>query len=149
MPLTDPDTRRRRRGARGFTLLELLVVLVLLGIIGAIVAPQFLGKAGDAKRKAAKLEIDQIGQALDLYKLETGRYPTTQEGLQALVQPMSGVNNWAGPYLKKGVVPKDPWGNEYLYASPGDQGRPYEIVSYAGDGREGGEGEAKDVRSSD
>jgi general secretion pathway protein G len=136
-----------KRRERGFSLLELLAVLVILGILAGIFAPKFLGQAESAKRKAAKLEIDQIGQSLDLYKLEIGKYPTTQEGLAALVTAPSGTTNWNGPYLKKTTVPKDPWGNEYKYVSPGDQNRPYDIVSLGGDGKEGGEGDGKDITS--
>jgi general secretion pathway protein G len=132
---------------RGFSLLELLAVLVILGILAGIFAPKFLGQAESAKRKAAKLEIDQIGQSLDLYKLEIGRYPTSQEGLAALVTAPSGTSSWNGPYLKKTSVPKDPWGNEYKYVSPGDQNRPYDIVSLGGDGKEGGDGDGKDITS--
>jgi general secretion pathway protein G len=143
MSILNPSQRRDR----GFSLLELLAVLVILGILAGIFAPKFLGQAESAKRKAAKLEIDQIGQSLDLYKLEVGRYPTTQEGLQALVTAPSGAANWNGPYLKKTSVPKDPWGNEYKYVAPGDQSRPYDILSFGGDGKEGGDGEGKDITS--
>ena len=131
----------------GFSLLELLAVLVILGILAGVFAPKFLGQAESAKRKAAKLEIDQIGQSLDLYKLEIGRYPTTQEGLAALVTAPAGVTNWNGPYLKKTTVPKDPWGNEYKYTSPGAENRPYDIVSFGSDGKEGGDGDGKDITS--
>ena len=133
--------------ARGFSLLELLAVLVILGILAGVFAPKFLGQAESAKRKAAKLEIDQIGQSLDLYKLEIGRYPTTQEGLAALVTAPAGTTNWNGPYLKKTTVPKDPWGNEYKYVSPGAENRPYDIISMGGDGKEGGDGDGKDITS--
>ena len=135
------------RGHRGFSLLELLVVLLLLGAFAGIFAPKIFGQAEKAKQKAAKLEIDQIGQALDLYKLEIGRYPTSQEGLQSLMVAPSGVANWNGPYLKRNVVPKDPWSNEYKYVSPGDQNRPYDIISLGSDGKEGGDGDAKDINS--
>lgn len=135
------------RNSRGFSLLELLVVLLLLGAFAGIFAPKIFGQAEKAKQKAAKLEIDQIGQALDLYKLEIGRYPTGQEGLQALMVAPSGVSNWNGPYLKRNVVPKDPWSNEYKYVSPGDQNRPYDIISLGSDGKEGGDGDAKDINS--
>lgn len=135
------------RNSRGFSLLELLVVLLLLGAFAGIFAPKIFGQAEKAKQKAAKLEIDQIGQALDLYKLEIGRYPTSQEGLQSLMVAPSGVSNWNGPYLKRNVVPKDPWSNEYKYVSPGDQNRPYDIISLGSDGKEGGDGDAKDINS--
>jgi len=133
------------RGVRGMTLIEILVVLVLLAVITGIVAGNFIGKGEKAKADAAKIEIGQISQTLDLYKLEIGRYPTTQEGLQALIAAPAGVSNWNGPYWKKNTVPKDPWGNEYRYASPGASGVPYDIVSYGADGKEGGEGPNKDI----
>ena len=132
---------------RGFSLLELLVVLLLLGTFAGIFAPKLFGQAEKAKRNAAKLEIDQIGQGLDLFKLEVGRYPTSQEGMAALVTAPSGVSNWNGPYLKRSSVPKDPWSNEYKYVSPGDQNRPYDVVSLGPDGKEGGEGDNKDITS--
>jgi len=135
-----------RRAARGMTLIEILVVIVLIGLVMGVLASNFIGKGEEAKRKLAKIEIDQIGQTLDLYKLETGRYPTTQEGLQALIAAPSGVANWNGPYWKKGTIPKDPWTNEYKYASPGAHG-PYDIVSYGPDGKEGGDGADKDITS--
>ena len=135
-----------RAGQQGMTLIEILVVLVLIGLVLGIVGGNYLGRGEKAKADAARIEIGQIGQTLDLYKLETGRYPSTQEGLQALVQNPSGVSNWNGPYWKKSTLPKDPWGNEYLYASPG-QNTPYDIMSHGSDGREGGEGPAKDISS--
>ena len=135
-------------GERGMTLIEILVVLVLIGIVLGIVGGNFIGKGEKAKADAAKIEIGQIGQTLDLYKLETGRYPSTQEGLQALVSAPPGVSNWNGPYWKKQAVPKDPWGNDYRYAAPGPNNAPYEIMSYGADGREGGEGPNRDITSS-
>ena len=139
--------RTRNGHARGFSLLELLVVLLLLGAFAGIFAPKIFGQAEKAKRNAAKLEIDQIGQGLDLFKLEIGRFPTSQEGLAALVTAPSGVSNWNGPYLKRSTVPKDPWSNEYKYVSPGDQNRPYDIISLGPDGKEGGDGDNKDITS--
>ena len=130
------------------TLIEILVVLVLIGIVLGIVGGNFIGRGEKAKADAAKIEIGQIGQALDLYKLETGRYPSTQEGLQALVGAPSGVANWNGPYWKKAQLPKDPWGNEYRYSAPGQKGA-YDILSLGADGKEGGEGANKDIASSD
>ena len=135
-----------RRGTRGMTLIEILVVIVLIGLVMGVLASNFIGKGEEAKRKLAKIEIDQIGQTLDLYKLETGRYPNTQEGLQALIAAPAGVNNWNGPYWKKGTVPKDPWTNEYKYTSPGAHGA-YDIISYGPDGKEGGDGPDKDITS--
>jgi len=128
------------------TLIEILVVLVLIGVVMGIVGGNFIGQGESAKRKAAKIEIEQIGQTLDLFKLEVGRYPTSQEGLQALITAPAGLTNWNGPYWKKGTVPKDPWGNEYKYASPGQHGA-YDIVSLGADGKEGGDGPNKDITS--
>jgi general secretion pathway protein G len=133
-------------GIRGMTLIEILVVLTLIGIVMGIVGGNYLGQGEKAKQKAAKIEIEQIGQTLDLFKLEVGRYPTTQEGLQALITAPTGVSNWNGPYWKKNTLPKDPWTNEYKYASPGQHGA-YDIWSYGADGKEGGEGVNKDVTS--
>ena len=134
--------------ARGMTLIEILVVLVLIGVVLGVVGGNFIGKGEKAKADAAKIEIGQIGQTLDLYKLEVGRYPSTQEGLQALIAAPPGVSNWNGPYWKKTTTPKDPWGNDYRYAAPGQNNAPYEISSYGADGREGGEGANKDISSS-
>ena len=133
-----------RRAQRGMTLIEILVVLVLIAIVMGIVGGNFIGQGEEAKRKAAAIEIGQIGQALDLYKLEIGRYPTTQEGLQALITAPTGTANWNGPYWKKTTLPKDPWTNEYKYTSPGAKGA-YDIISFGADGKEGGEGPAKDI----
>ena len=132
------------RAVRGMTLIEILVVLVLIGVVLGIVGGNFIGKGEKAKADAAKIEISQIAQTLDLYKLEIGRYPTTQEGLQALISAPAGVTNWNGPYWKRSTVPKDPWGNEYKYSAPGQSG-PYDITSLGADGKEGGEGVNKDI----
>ena len=136
-----------RRNA-GFTLIELLVVLLILGMIAGLVGPQVMKYLGESKTKAAKLQIEEFSTSLDLFKLDAGRYPDSQEGLQALVQapPTLGADRWRGPYLNKKAVPKDPWGNDYQYASPGKHG-PFDIVSLGSDGKEGGEGEATDVAS--
>jgi general secretion pathway protein G len=138
--------RSNRVLERGMTLIEILVVLVLIGIVLGIVGGNFIGKGEKAKADAAKIEIGQIAQTLDLYKLEVGRYPSSQEGLQALISAPAGVANWNGPYWKKGTVPKDPWGNEYKYASPGSKG-PYDVISLGADGKEGGEGPDRDISS--
>jgi general secretion pathway protein G len=137
---------RRIPRARGMTLIEILVVLTLIGIVMGIVGGNYIGQGEKAKAKAAKIEIEQIGQSLDLFKLEIGRYPTTQEGLQALITAPSGVTNWNGPYWKKSTLPKDPWLNEYKYAFPGQHGV-YDLWSYGADGKEGGDAVNKDITS--
>ncbi len=139
-------TIRRMRAVRGFTLIELLVVLVILGLLAALAGPRVIGYLGGAKSDTAKLQIEELGAALDLYHLEVGRYPNTQEGLQALVAAPGGADRWNGPYLKKKDVPKDPWGNDYHYVAPGQHG-PYDLSSLGADNREGGEGENKDLVS--
>ena len=138
---------RQRPRERGMTLIEILVVLVLIGVVMGIVGSKFIGQGEEAKRKAAKIEINQIGNTLDLFKLEVGRYPTTSEGLQALITAPSGATNWNGPYWKNATLPKDPWGNEYKYSSPSTHGGAYDIISLGADGREGGEGPDKDITS--
>ena len=137
---------RVRTAQHGMTLIEILVVLVLIGIVLGIVGGNFIGKGEKAKADAAKIEIGQISQTLDLYKLEIGRYPSSQEGLQALINAPAGVANWNGPYWKKSTLPRDPWGNEYKYQAPGSKG-PYDIISLGADGKEGGEGPDKDISS--
>ena len=138
--------RDRRVAQKGFTLLELLVVLVILGMLASLAGPRVMKYIGGAKSDTARLQIEEFGAALDLYKLETGRYPDTQEGLQALVQAPPSVSNWNGPYLKKNSIPKDPWGVEYHWVSPGEHGA-FDIFSLGADNREGGDGEDKDIVS--
>jgi general secretion pathway protein G len=135
---------RKREAEKGFTLIELLVVMVILGLLVALVGPKFFGHLGKSKLKAAKAQIELFGTALDSFRLEVGRYPTSQEGLNAL-QESTGIKGWDGPYLRK-EVPADPWGNLYQYQSPSEHGE-YEILSYGADGSAGGEGEDQDVMS--
>jgi general secretion pathway protein G len=134
----------RSKNRRGFTLIELLVVMVILGMLAALVGPQIFGKVGKGKQAAARTQIEMLGQALDSYRLDVGQYPTTSEGLNAL-QTNPGAEGWEGPYLKKGV-PNDPWGQPYLYQSPGTHSD-YDLSSYGADKSPGGEGENKDVNS--
>ena len=130
----------------GFTLIELLVVLVILGLLAGLVGPQVMKYLGGANTSTAKLQIEQFGSALDAFRLEVGRYPTSAEGLSALIAQPSGLSRWNGPYLKKSVIPKDPWGRDYLYRSPGQNGA-YDLYSLGADNAEGGEGENQDVVS--
>lgn len=127
----------------GFTLIELLVVLAILALLAGLVGPRVLDQLGGAKSKTAALQIHEIEQALDLYKLDVGRYPSDQEGLDALVRKPASANGWNGPYLKKGL-PNDPWGRPYLYKNPGRRGSP-DVYSLGADGKPGGEGEDADV----
>ena len=138
--------RRRLTSAAspGFTLIELLVVLTIISLILGLVGPRVLNYLGESRHKTAKLQIESFGSALDLFYLDAGRYPTSSEGLDALVQRPAGVPVWNGPYVKGGRVPADPWGNPYIYRSPSDRA-PYEIISLGSDGREGGTGTAEDV----
>ncbi len=130
----------------GFTLIELMVVMIILGLLAALVVPRMFGRVGEAKQKAAYSQIELFGTALDSFRLDTGRYPTSAEGLEALVGQSSGVEDWNGPYLKKIEIPLDPWNNEYHYESPGKNGD-YDIISYGADKSAGGEKENKDIVS--
>lgn len=134
------------RGSPGFTLIEMLVVLVIIGLIMGLVGPRVLSYLADARVKAARLQIEAFSSALDLYFLDNGRYPSSSEGLGALVRRPGSADSWNGPYLKGGQVPADPWKNNYVYRSPGD-GAPFEIISLGSDGREGGSGSAADIRT--
>jgi general secretion pathway protein G len=122
----------------GFTLVEMLVVLVIIGLIMGLVGPRVLSYLSDSRAKAAQLQIESFSNSLDLFYVDTGRYPTTQEGLGALLQRPPGADRWSGPYLRSNSVPNDPWGNEYVYRSPGAHGA-YDLMSYGSKGREGGE----------
>lgn len=133
----------RRPRASGFTLIELLVVLVILTLLAGLVGPKVLDQLGGAKSKTARVDIAGIEQALDLFKLDVGRYPSDAEGLRALVERPGTAQGWTGPYLKKGLRP-DPWGGAYLYKNPGRNGGA-DVFSLGADGKPGGDGESADV----
>jgi general secretion pathway protein G len=135
---------RRNAGEQGFTLVEMLVVITIIGLIMGLIGPRVLNYLSESKVKAAKIQLQSFGSALDLFYLDAGRFPSTAEGLTALVQRTPGVAAWNGPYLKGGNVPHDPWNNAYVYRSPGERGA-YEIMSYGSDGQEGGSGIAADI----
>ncbi len=131
--------------SHGFTLIELLVVMVIIGLLAALVAPRFIRQEEKAKVKAARAQVELLGTALDTLRLDTGRYPTTQEGLEALRRRPGSLEGWDGPYLKK-EVPMDPWRKPYIYRSPGQNG-PYDLISHGADGSPGGEGDNQDITS--
>jgi len=134
------------RKNRGFSLIELLVVLVILGLLAGVVAPQVMKHVGKAKSDSARLQIDDLGAAIDLYYLELGDYPTTAQGLSALIVAPANASNWNGPYLKKKKVPKDPWNRDFIYKSPGDNGD-YDLSTLGKDNQKGGIKEDKDIFS--
>ena len=135
--------RRNRAGQGGFTLMELLVVLAILGLLMSLVGPAVLNQLGGAKSKTALIQIRDLEQALEMYKLDVGRYPTTAQGLGALVTKPSGVSGWNGPYLK-GAVPQDPWNQDYIYKYPGERSE-LDIMTYGQNGSPGGDGEDSDI----
>lgn len=128
---------------RGFTLLELLVVMVIIGLLAGYVAPKYFSQIGKSEVKAARAQIDAIEKALDQFRIDTGRYPTSEEGLAALVARPGNEGKWAGPYLRK-ALPNDPWGRPYVYRFPGERAE-FDLFSYGKDGQPGGTGEAEDV----
>jgi len=128
---------RRNHLKRGYTLIEMLVVLTIISMIVGLVGPRVLGYLGQSRVKTARLQIESLSSALDLFYMDAGRYPTSAEGLDALAKRPSDVENWNGPYLKGSRVPVDPWGHAYHYRALSDHLPPYEIVSFGSDGREG------------
>src|SRR5438046_295039 len=141
-----PRPRKRRAGERGFTLVEILVVITIIGLIMGLIGPRVLNYLTESKAKAAKIQIESLASALDLYFLDAGRYPTTSEGLTALIARPSSTTGWNGPYLRGSAVPNDPWTRPYVYRSPGQHGS-YDIISYGADGQEGGTGAGADITS--
>jgi general secretion pathway protein G len=134
----------KRHGEQGFTLVEMLVVITIIGLIMGLIGPRVLNYLGESKVKAAKIQLQSFSSALDLFNLDAGRYPSSAEGLAALVRRAPGVDAWNGPYLRGGTVPNDPWNHPYVYRAPGERGA-YDIVSLGSDGREGGSGTAADI----
>jgi len=146
----DTKIPRKKINACGFTLIELMVVIVILGILAGLIVPRIISRPEEAKQLKAKIQIESLETALKLYKLDAGMYPDTEQSLQALVEiPEVGriPKKWRkGGYLEKGKVPKDPWGNEFVYLSPGVHGD-YDLISYGADGVPGGEEKDKDINS--
>ncbi len=140
------QSRSRRRHEHGFTLVEILVVITIIALIMSLVGPRVLNYLTESKVKAAKIQMQSFSSALDLLYLDTGRYPSSAEGLNTLVKPTSAMAGWNGPYLKGGSLPNDPWGKPYVYRSPAERSK-YEIMSYGADGQEGGTGTAADITS--
>lgn len=142
--------RDERNREAGFTLIELMVVIVILGVLAGLIIPRVMGRPDEARQAKAKMQIESLESALKLYKLDNGHYPTTQQGLKALVEAPADGNlprNWrAGGYLEKGKVPKDPWSNEFIYVSPGSHGD-FDLSSLGADGESGGEGVDKDIHN--
>jgi len=132
--------------SRGFTLVELLVVMMILGLLASVVGPKVMKYVGDSKSKTARMQIEDLSASLDLFLLDNGRYPTTEEGLPALVTATQNLQTWNGPYLKKTVIPNDPWGRAYEYRAPGEHGA-FDLYSLGADNAAGGDGESKDITS--
>lgn len=131
-------------GRRGFTLLELLVVMVIIGLLAAYVGPKYFSQIGKSEQSVARSQVDAFVRALSTFRLDVGRFPTTEEGLQALLERPADTPKWNGPYLSR-AVPVDPWGRPYIYRAPGAAGADFELLSYGKDGQPGGEGDAIDI----
>lgn len=132
--------------SQGFTLIELLVVLAIIGLLAGLVGPQVMKHLGESKTKAARLQIEELASALDTYRLDVGRYPSTDEGLTALIEAPDAARNWNGPYLRKKKIPLDPWNNPYRYTSPGEHGK-FDLFTLGADNSDGGDSEDQDVVS--
>ncbi len=140
------EMKKMNSAMRGFTLIELLVVLAIIGLLAGLVGPQVMKHLGGAKTKTARVQVEDLAGALDMYRMDVGRYPTSSEGLQALVEKPSSARSWNGPYLRKNKVPQDPWIYDYHYVSPGEHGR-FDLFSLGADNAAGGDGEDQDVNS--
>jgi len=140
------NSQMKRRGEAGVTLIEMLVVVSIIALFAALVAPSMFIQGDKARVVAARVQINNFEQALTQYKLSTGMFPTTEQGLEALRAKPANVNQWEGPYLRKDI-PKDPWGHDYLYKYPGDHGEEPDIISYGLDGQPGGDGLNADIVS--
>jgi general secretion pathway protein G len=134
----------KRHVLSGFTLLELLVVMVIIGLLASFVAPRFFDQVGKSEIKTTRAQLDAFDKALATYRLDTGHYPTSEQGLMALVERPSDEPRWSGPYLAK-ALPPDPWGRTYHYRQPGDNSHDFELLSFGKDGQRGGSGEAADI----
>lgn len=137
---------KKARRSSGFTLVELLVVIAILGLIASIAGPQILKQFGGAKVDAARLQIADLVSGLDLFFLDTGRYPSAEEGLEALINNARNIESWDGPYQKSSTVPKDPWGRDYVYKLPGERGI-FDLISLGADGQPGGSGDNADIHN--
>jgi general secretion pathway protein G len=148
----DADAERQRprvrRGEAGFTLVELLVMLTILVLLAALVGPRVIGYIGTSKVKTAKIQIESLTAALQLYRIDNGQYPSSSQGLRALVERPASAPGWNGPYLSKRELPRDPWGREYIYRAPGQRGD-FDIVSLGADNQAGGTGENADISNED
>lgn len=139
------EKKERFKYSEGFTLIELLVVMIIIGLLASLVGPRLFGKVDKAKQQTAQAQIELLSTALGSFRLDIGRFPTEEEGLNGLVERSSDLERWDGPYLSKDI-PKDPWGNDYIYKCPGEHG-PYDLMSYGMDGAPGGESNDLDIVS--
>ena len=142
-----PSITARRGRNSGFSLLEIMVVMSIIGLLMALVGPNLIRQRGHAEVQSAAIQINQLGTALDSFRLDCGRYPNTQEGLSALRGKPGGLDRWDGPYINKDI-PLDPWSRPYYYRAPGEGGRPYDLFSYGADGAPGGDADNRDITNS-